>query len=113
MCEFSYWSSSSSSEETQDTEETGSTTGDAEPENSQDRCNQDSENKDQEKGGEVKVKEDKEREGATCKVCSKDETRNKDGHPEVLIHCAQCTSSGKVSVNKYLRVSLHDLHSVV
>lgn len=40
-------------------------------------------------------KKDKDHEGAICKVCSGDHTKNKDGQPEVLIHCAQCTSSGE------------------
>ncbi|XP_023723572.1 titin isoform X3 [Cryptotermes secundus] len=98
----SFDDSSTSSEETQDTEETGSTTGDADPENSQDQSNQESGDKDGDKDQttSVKVKEekkDKDREGAICKVCSGDHTKNKDGHPEVLIHCAQCTSSGHPS----------------
>jgi len=42
-------------------------------------------------------KKDKECEGAVCKVCSGDHTKNKDGQSEVLIHCAQCTSSGHPS----------------
>lgn len=44
-------------------------------------------------------KKDKDREGAICKVCSGDHTKNKDGHPEVLIHCAQCTSSGESDIS--------------
>lgn len=100
LTHLSLLNSSTSSEETQDTEETCSTTGDADPDNSQDQCNQESGDKDSDKdqSNSVKVKEekkDKECEGAVCKVCSGDHTKNKDGQSEVLIHCAQCTSSGK------------------
>jgi hypothetical protein len=100
---FSF-NSSTSSEETQDTEETGSTTGDADPENSQDQSNQESGDKDGDKDqtNSIKVKEekkDKDREGAVCKVCTGDHTKNKDGQPEVLIHCAQCTSSGESNIS--------------
>ncbi|XP_069686855.1 serine-rich adhesin for platelets-like isoform X2 [Periplaneta americana] len=95
-------SSSTSSEETQDTEETGSTNGDVDPENSQDQANQESGEKegDKDQTSSVKVKDekkDKDREGAICKVCSGDHSKNKDGQAEVLIHCAQCTSSGHPS----------------
>jgi hypothetical protein len=99
---FSF-NSSTSSEETQDTEDTGSTTGDADPENSQDQCNQEAGDKDGDKDQttSIKVKEEKKDKDhdAVCKVCSGDHTKNKDGQPEVLIHCAQCTSSGESDIS--------------
>ncbi|XP_067011793.2 serine-rich adhesin for platelets [Anabrus simplex] len=86
-------SSSSSSDGTQDTEETASTNGDGDqdvgPENGV-----------ADKEGPEKAKDKagvKERDGAVCKVCSGDKGKNKEGRPEVLIHCATCTSSGHVS----------------
>lgn len=79
---------------------TGSAAGDAIPENGQEQPVKESGDKDGDKDqtNSVKVKEekkDKDHEGAICKVCSGDYTKNKDGQPEVLIHCAQCTSSGE------------------
>lgn len=53
-------------------------------------------------------KKDKDREGAICKVCSGDYTKNKDGQPEVLIHCAQCTSSGESTKSSALDMKLRD-----